>query len=249
MEPFFQMFAFSTFCGGPITILFFLFQYSFLFYRRGVYGEKHSRASVQAFFVGVFGLIAPFFLIFVMISFVEIIDKIYIVVPLLIHLVPVSLMFGAYLFAKDIGGRFKTGLGFTIFGIASMFGAMLESITIFEPENISEDAMTFILVVSLLLAIVAIAGLIVMIVGMVDVNKWTNENRPLIDTQQKLTLEMQQNQIRMQQKQLELQYQQLELQKAQMEMLTEMKQESIGAGKEMIPETIKEDDNERKPWE
>ena len=192
-------------CLGQFAPFFFIFQYSFLFFRRGVYGEKHSKACIQAFFAGIFGMIGPLFIGFSLIIFIELVDKIYIIIPFLIHLIPVSMMFGAYLFVKDIGGRTKTGIGVTMFSIASMFGAMVETIAIFDPESLSQGTTFFLVLVGMFLALVASAGLVFMILGCVDASRWTSQHKPLIDTQQKQTLEMQQNQIKMQQKQLELQ--------------------------------------------
>ena len=64
----------------------------------------------------------------------------------------------------------------------------------------------------------------------------SKKHKPLIDTQQKQQLEMQQNQIKMQIEQLKLQQEQLELQKRSMEMISEIKQETIGGGNEMLSE-------------
>lgn len=246
MLPFF--FAGYAGCGvfGNILPILLIFQYAFLFFKRGVYGEKHSRACIQAFFIGIFGMIIPVFLVFITVMFLEFADKIYIFLPYLIHSIPVAMMFAIYVFSKDIGGGRKTGMGIIIFGTVNVFGALLESIALYQPEDLSINTGSFLLIIGMVLSLAAVSGLVFMILGLVDAYRWTDTHKPLIDTQQKQTLEMQQNQIRLQQKQLELQYQQLELQKQSMEMLSEIREETIGEGGGMIPERTHEDDDERK---
>lgn len=226
-------------CMVPYVIpIYFIVVYSISLIRRGVYGEKHEKNTLRSFFFGIFGMIVPTVVGLVFLMFIEILENIYVIMPFFIHMIPIALIFAAYLFIKDIGGRNKGFVGFVLFSISSGLLATNEFIALAYDINhdLDDKIISLLFLAEMLLAITAMIAIIIMIRGFIDAKNWTKKHKPLMDTQQKQQLEMQQNQIKMQIEQLKLQQEQLELQKQSMEMLSDIKQESIGGGKEMLSE-------------
>ena len=232
-------------CMFPYVIpIYFIVVFSVSLIRRGVYGERHAKNVLRAFFIGILGMIIPPIIGGIFLMFIEMVEDIYVIIPIFIHAVPILLVFAMYLFVKDIGGNRRGIIGVIIFTASSVMLAMTEFVGLLSTinEEFHETFLSILFLAGTFMAIGALVGLIMMIVAFVDASKWTKAHKPLMDTQQKEQLEMQQNQIKMQIEQLKLQQEQLELQKQSMEMLGDIRRETITEGREMIPEGSKEND-------
>lgn len=224
-------------CIFPYVIpIYFIVVFSVSLVRRGVYGETHAKNTMRSFFLGIFGMIVPPVMAGICLMFIEVVDKIYYVLPFFAHMIPVAIVIATYLFVKDIGGKNKGMIGAVFFSASSLILSVIEFIGLIYTVEVEYDDgfVSFLFLFGMLMAIGAMIGVIFMIAAYSDAMKWTKSHKPLIDSQQKHQLEMQQNQIKMQIEQLKLQQEQLELQKRSMEMISDIRQESIEGGREMI---------------
>lgn len=206
-----------------------------------MYGERHARNTLIAFFLGIGGMIIPVVIGAIFLMFLELVEDIYIVIPFFIHMVPVCLIFATYLFVKDIGGRKRGLTGLIIFTVSSFLLSLHELGGLIDllDNDPNESFLSILMLSAMFMAIAAMVGVIFMIVAFVDASRWTKTHKPLLDTQQKQQLEMQQNQIKMQIEQLEMQKEQLEMQKRSLEMLTDISQDSLEEGeREMISDRV-----------
>ncbi len=234
------IFAYFGSCVGPYLLIYVIVVFSLALWRRGVYGEAHKRSSIITFFLGILGLVVPPALMVMVLAFMGIFEKVYVVIPFFAYMVPVCLVIGMYFFVKDIGGRNKGAVGLIIYLTSTLCAVLLFTAMLLGEMDWSKVLMTTLLLFGIIFTIANIVGLVLLLMGYIDAFKWTNANKPLIDTQQKQQMEMQQYQVQMQQKTLELQREQIDMQMEQLKMLSEVRQEVLEDGKPLIEPELNE---------
>ena len=242
-DSFFLLFSMGP-CLSPILIIYIIVVFSLSLVRRGAYGEKHSKSSVIGFFFGILGLFLPPAFMIMALMFMGVFDQAYLVMPFFMYLVPASLVTGMYFFVKDIGGKTKGAIGLIIYLVSSTCLVLIFTMVLLEDIDWTESLQIIITLFAILFSILNLLGLIMLLLGYIDGFKWTSENRPLMDTEQKQQLEMQQYQITMQRETLELQREQIDMQMEQLKMLTEVRQEVLENGRELIPEQLERNKEE-----
>ncbi len=236
----FFMFVYLGSCMGPYLLIYIIVVFSLALWRRGVYGEEHKKSSIIAFFLGILGLVIPPALMVMVLAFISVYEKVYIVIPFFAYLVPAFLVIGMYFFVKDIGGRNKGAVGLIIYLISTLCVVLLFTVLLMGEMDWSRVLITIILLFAIFFTIFNMIGLVLLLMGYIDAFKWTNANKPLIDTQQKQQMEMQQYQVQMQQRTLELQREQIDMQMEQLKMLSEVRQEVLENGNPLIEPELNE---------
>ena len=242
-ESFYMIFSMGP-CLSPILIIYIIVVFSLSLVRRGAYGEKHSKSSVIGFFFGILGLFLPPAFMIMAMMFMGVFERVYLVMPFLMYCVPASLVTGMYFFVKDIGGKTKGAIGLIIYLVSATCLVLIFTVILFEDIEWTESLQIIITLFAILFSILNLLGLIMLLLAYIDGFKWTSENRPLMDTEQKQQLEMQQYQITMQRETLDLQREQIDMQMEQLKMLTEVRQEVLEDGRQLIPDQVERNKEE-----
>jgi len=216
----------------PKAYLFFLIVFAIAMYRRGVYGDKHEKATLAALLTAVLGTFGPIFLFIITFMF----EKGYTVTPFIVAMPFTALAVALYLYIKDLGGKAQAKLGLIIYIVGLYMMATIVSVALFIGEDMDQDVGLVLSGVGLPWTVVSVVGLVFFMLAYVKAMSWVKAHKPQIDTQQSQQISMQKEQMVMQTEQLELQRQQIEMLQKTIEMLTQMRSDLIGSGAEQIPE-------------
>ena len=163
--------------------------------KRDIYGGKHSSSVLIAFILQIVGIIllGLGWVIFPMMFDADLAFPLWMGIPF----IPIA--WGWFLELKEVGGKVPALFG----ALAYSFGKIIfifGSILVFSSETPSSGQdLIFIPVIGISIAII---GLILLFVAEILSTGWMKKHPPLIDTEQRAMMQMQQQQLEMQRQQL-----------------------------------------------
>ncbi len=163
--------------------------------KRGIYGDKHGSAVIIGFVLHMIGIFLIFGggLMFFMVFEGEVGMSLSIGIPFIL------IAWGWFLCVKEVGGKIPGLIGAGVYSmgkIVFIIGAIM-----YFNDPLSDSAKDKLLI-PMGGTVFALLGLLLLIVSAILSIMWMKKNKPLIDTEQRAMMQMQQQQLEMQRQQL-----------------------------------------------
>lgn len=165
--------------------------------KRAIYGDKHASSVIVGFVLHMIGIFLIFGggLMFFMVFEGEVGMSLSMGIPFIL------IAWGWFLCVKEVGGKIPGLIGAGVYSLGKIV-FIIGSIMYFSQENIMSDSARDTLLIPIAGTVIALIGLLILIVGGILSIMWMKENKPLIDTEQRAMMQMQQQQLELQRQQL-----------------------------------------------